>query len=325
MSDHGKQNLQGALTALAAMGIFATHDVAVKMLGSHYSAVQVVFFAALFSFPILALLVLRDPAGGSLWPRNPGWVFLRTATSVITTVAAFHAFGVLPLAQTYAILFAIPLIITLLSIPILGEKVRFRRWIAVIVGLLGVLIVLRPGHAALSTGHLSALVAAITGSLTAIIVRKVGDSERPVVLLIYPIFGNFLIMCLVLPFFYRPMPGADLGLVGIIAVLGPIASLLSIRSFQKAEAVIVAPMQYSQILWAIFYGLIFFQETPDLATLIGATIVIMSGIYIVLREARSGASANRPVLETGGRSDIVAPTRPGLRQRFRQSSLRSED
>ena len=114
------------------------------MLGSSYSAVQIVFFAALLSFPILALLVLRDPAGGSLWPRNPGWVFLRTATSVITTVAAFHAFGTLPLAQTYAILFAIPLIITLLSIPILGETVRLRRWVAVIVGLIGVLIVLRP-------------------------------------------------------------------------------------------------------------------------------------------------------------------------------------
>ena len=131
---------------------------------------------------------------------------------------------------------------------------RLRRWVAVIVGLIGVLIVLRPGSAALSSGHLSALVAAVTGSLTAIIVRKVGDTERPVVLLIYPIFGNFMIMCLVLPFVYRPMAGTDLGLVGIIAVLGPIASLLSIRSFQKAEAVIVAPMQYSQILWATMYG-----------------------------------------------------------------------
>ena len=146
--------------------------------------------------------------------------------------------------------------------------------------------------------------------------RKVGDTERPVVLLIYPVFGNFLIMCLVLPFVYRPMQGIDLGLVGVIAVLGPIASLLSIRSFQKAEAVIVAPMQYSQILWATMYGLIFFDEVPDLMTLSGAAIVILSGIYIVLREARSGASANRPVLETGSRNDIVAPTRPGCCNAF---------
>lgn len=311
--------MQGALTALLAMGIFATHDVVVKLLGASYSAVQVVFFASLLSFPLITLFILRDKTGGSLWPRHPGWVFTRTATAVITGVSAFHAFGVLPLAQTYAILFAIPLIITVLSIPILGERVRLRRWAAVIVGLIGVLIVLRPGQAPLSWGHASALLAAFAGAFTSIIVRKVGADERPVVLLLYPILGNFFAMGLALPFVYKPMPVTDLGLLGVIAVLGPIGSILSIIAYQKAEAVIVAPMQYSQILWATVYGLLFFDERPDRATLIGAGIVILSGIYIVMRETRSGASMNRPVLDSRGRNESATTPRTGLLQRILQS------
>lgn len=159
----GNHNMQGALLALAAMGIYATHDVVVKYLGGSFSAVQIVFFSSLLSFPLVTIFILQDRSGGSLWPRHPGWVALRTVSAIVTSVCAFYAFGVLPLAQTYALLFAIPLIITILSIPVLGEKVRLRRWSAVIVGLLGVLIVLRPGQAALSTGHLAALVAAVAG------------------------------------------------------------------------------------------------------------------------------------------------------------------
>jgi S-adenosylmethionine uptake transporter len=318
MPTDGGQNLKGALAALAAMGIFATHDAVVKFLGASYSPVQIVFFAALLSFPLIAVVILQDRSGGSLRPARPGWVALRTAMMIVTGLAAFHAFASLPLAQAYAILFAIPLIITILSIPILGERVRLRRWAAVIVGLIGVLIVLRPGQAPLSLGHLAALLAACTGALSAIIVRKVGNSERPVVLLIYPLLGNFFVTGALLPFVYQPMPAAHFGLMGVIAVLGLVATLLSILSYRWAEAVIAAPMQYSQILWATLYGLLFFAERPDRATLVGAAIVIGSGIYIVLRETRAGASENRPVSEARGLDETVTRPRQGLLQRLLQ-------
>ncbi len=323
MSEPGQQNMRGALTALVAMGVFATHDVVVKYLGATYSAVQIVFFAALLSFPLVTLFILQDKSGGSLRPRHPGWVATRTISAVITGVAAFYAFGVLPLAQTYAILFAIPLIVTILSIPILGEKVRLRRWAAVIVGLIGVMIVLRPGQASLSLGHLAALVAAFAGALTSIIVRKLGTGERPVVLLLSPIIGNFFAMGLALPFVYKPMPIEHIGLLGVIAVLGLIGTLLSILSYRRAEAVIVAPMQYSQIIWATIFGYALFDEGLDGTTLVGASIVIASGIYIVLRETRPGASENQPVLDTRGRSETATMPRPGLLQRILQPGSRS--
>jgi S-adenosylmethionine uptake transporter len=316
MSDPSKQNLNGALTALAAMGIFATHDVVIKVLGATYSPVQIVFFAAVLSFPLVTLFLLQDKTGGSLRPRNPLWVGVRTVGTIITGVSAFYAFGRLPLAQTYAILFAIPLIITILSIPILGEKVRLRRWAAVIVGLVGVMIVLRPGQADLSSGHLAALVAAFTGALSAISVRKVGADERPVVMLIYPMVGNFFVMGVALIFVYKPMPIEHLGLLAIIAVLGLIGSVLSILSYRMAEAVIVAPMQYSQIVWATVYSYLLFDEGLEGWTLVGAGIVILSGIYIVLRETRADTST-RPVLETRGKTETVTTLRSGLLQRLR--------
>ncbi len=314
MSQVAASNVRGAVLALAAMGIFATHDVVVKVLGADYSAFQIVFFAALLSFPIVSVILLADAREASLKPRHPWWVLLRTVCTTITGVAAFYAFSTLPLAQVYVILFSSPLLITILAIPILGETVRLRRWAAVIAGLVGVLIVMRPGQAELSFGHLAALIAAICGATASVIVRRIGQDERSVVLLLYPMVGNVVAMGAALPFVYRPMPLGDLGLLGVIAVFGLTASYLVILAYRAGEAVIVAPMQYSQILWATGYGYLLFAETPDGPTMLGAGIIIASGIYIVLREGRTGTSANRPVLQTRGRNETVTP-RASLLQR----------
>ncbi len=296
-------NVQGALFALLAFGIYATHDVVVKFLGADYHAIQIIFFAGLLSFPLVTLMLMNDGTEGHLRPVHPWWTALRTVCTVITGVSAFYAFSVLELAQTYAILFATPLLITVLAIPILGEKVGLRRGLAVGVGLAGVLIVLRPGADGLSLGHLAALTAAVCSSLASIIVRKIGSEERSVVLLLYPMVANFLVLGCALPFVYRPMPIAHLGMLGIIAAFGFVATLLVILAYRRAEAVIVAPMQYSQMIWAIFFGYLIFDETPDQWTLVGAGVIIASGIYIVLREGTAKVSENRPVLATRSRPE----------------------
>lgn len=294
---------KGAVVALASFAIFASHDVVVKILGQHYAPVQILFFSVLFGFPLVTLMMMRDRTDGNLIPRHPWWTALRTVSAVITGVTAFYAFSVLPLAQTYAILFAAPLLITLLSIPILGERVGIRRGLAVVVGLAGVMIVLRPGAAPLSLGHAAALTAAVFSSLASVIVRKIGAEERSVVLLLYPMVANFVLLGAALPFVYRPMPVEHLGLIGIIATFGFVASLLIIAAYRSAPAVMVAPMQYSQILWAALFGAIFFGETPDGMTALGASVIIGSGTYIVLREGRGKVSKNTPVLRTQSRPE----------------------
>lgn len=310
-------NARGALLALLAFGVFAAHDVVVKTLGGSYSPVQIVFFSVLFGFPWVTLMLIRDPNPGHLRPVHPWWTALRTLAAVVTGLSAFYAFSTLPLAQVYAILFAAPLIITILSIPILGESVRLRRWAAVIVGLCGVLVVLRPGATDLSLGHLAALAAAFGSATASIIVRKIGQDERSAVLMLYPLLANFALMASALPFVYRPMPIEHLGAVAALSALAFIASRLTIAAYKAAEAVIVAPMQYSQILWATLYGALFFDELPDLWTLTGASIVILSGLYILVRESGVSASRNRPVLRS--RSRFETGTMPRVGQFLRVS------
>lgn len=298
-----KSNLRGALMALAAFAIYSTHDVVVKFLGGQYSPIQLIFFSVLFGLPLVTLLLIGDRTDGNLRPRHPWWTLVRTVSSLITGVSAFYAFSVLPLAQTYSILFASPLLITLLAIPILGEKVGIRRGLAIAAGLLGVLIVLRPGGAELGLGHLAALTAAVCSSLASVIMRKIGQEERSAVLLLYPMLANFAVLGCALPFVYKPMPIEHLGMVFIISSFGFAAMLCMIVAYRAGEAVIVAPMQYSQMIWAAIYGYLIFDEKPDGMTWLGAGIIIASGIYIVLREGRSNASRNTPVLRSRSRPD----------------------
>lgn len=320
-----KENLRGALLALSAFGLFATHDVVVKFLGGFYSPVQVLFFGVLFSFPLVTMMLLRDKTDGNLIPRHPMWTLVRTVAIVITGVCAFYAFGKLPLAQAYAIFFSTPLLITVLAIPILGETVRLRRGLAVVVGLIGVLIVLRPGSATLGLAHAAALLASVTGALASVIVRKVGQDERSAVLMLYPMVANFIAMGCALPFVYQPMPLPHLGGFMTMAVLGSAGTFCIIAAYKKAEATVVAPMQFSQIVWATGFGYVLFGETVDRATVAGAAIVIASGSYILFRESRAKVSDTQPVLQTRGRSETGTIPRGSLVQRLgEEARLRGE-
>jgi S-adenosylmethionine uptake transporter len=194
----------------------------------------------------------------------------------------------------------------------LGEKVGLRRGAAVLIGLLGVLVVLRPGTVPLSMGHLAALLAAFSGALTSVIVRKIGAVERSAVLLLYPMLASVAVAGAAMPFVYLPMPLHHLGLMAVIAGMGFFASLLIIAAYRAAPAVTVAPMQYSQILWAAGYGFVFFDESVDLWTGVGAAIIIASGVFILWREQIPSVSRNSPVLSTKSRAETGLMPRIGL-------------
>jgi len=311
-----QSNLKGALFSLAAFGVYATHDALIKTLGGSYSPFQLIFFSGLLGFPLVTLMLMRDRTDGNLIPKHPYWTTVRTFSSVLNAVAGFYAFSVLPLAQCYAIIFAMPILITLLAIPMLGEKVGIHRWMAIIVGLIGVVIVLRPGQMPLTLGHLAALAAAGLGAMTSVIVRKIGHDERGVVLMLYPMVANFLFMAIALPFVYIPVPAAHFGMMFAMSGLGLLGGVLIIAAYRRAPAIIVAPMQYSQIIWAILYGYLFFNEDIDLMTGIGTSVIIAAGIYIVLREDKADVSKNRPVLENRSRFDTGIVPRVGLWMRL---------
>lgn len=316
------KNIQGAMLALVAFAVFATHDVFLKVLGASYSPFQILFFAVLFGFPLSLVMLLFDKTEANLRPRHPWWTLLRTIATMIGAVSGVYAFSTLPLSQVYAILFAIPLLVTLLAVPILGERIRLRRALAVLVGLVGVIVVLQPGTTELGLGHLAALTAAFASSLASVIIRKIGQDERSIVLLVLPQLANFVFTGSVLYFVYEPMPIEDIGSVAMVAILGVIAMSLIIAAYNKAEAVIVAPMQYSQILWATFFGYMFFNEGIDQNTILGASIIIASGCYIVWRES-GGAGEEQPVLGSSDQRPSLA-IRPRVGDIFRVLGGRSE-
>ncbi len=304
-----QSNLIGALLSLAAFGVYATHDVFIKFLGSTYSPFQLIFFSGLLGFPLVTLAMMRDRTDGNLIPKFPFWTAVRTISAVLNAILGFYAFSVLPLAQCYAIFFLMPILITLMAIPLLGEKVGVHRGLAIVAGLVGVVIVLRPFEASLSLGHLSALGAAVLGAATSVIVRKVGQGERAVVLMLYPMMANFLVMAMAMPFVYVPVPPEHFAMMAGIAALGLGGGVLIIAAYRRAPAIIVAPMQYSQIIWAIIFGHFIFGEDVDRATAIGTAVIIAAGMYIVLREDKPSVSKNRPVLETRSRFETGATPR----------------
>ncbi|MDR5654847.1 DMT family transporter [Ruixingdingia sedimenti] len=288
-------NLKGALLALLSFGIYASHDAVVKALGGTYTAFQIVFFSVVLAFPLAVLLALSEGRNIRLRPRNPGLMAIRCAAVVTSALCAFYSFTVLPLAQTYALLFTMPLFITLLAMPVLGERVGARRLAAVAVGFCGVLVVLRPGQVDLGPGHLSALASAGAAAVNSVITRRISAQESRATMLIFPMLAQFGATAVALPFVYVPVAGADLVLMGLVAAGAFLGMLAMITAFRFAEALVVAPMHYSQILWAVFYGYVFFHETPHTLTFLGAAIIIGSGLYILLREGRPSVSATRPV------------------------------
>jgi len=318
---HGAENspLRGLGFAFLAFGLFATHDAIVKALGQDYSVFQILFFAVLFAFIPMSVLVLADQTSANFRPRHPWLVIARSILSLTAMSSAFYAFVTLPLAEAYALLFATPLLITALSVPLLGETVRVQRWAAVAVGLVGVIIVLRPGVTELTPGHLAALVSALASSLASIIMRKIGSEERSAVLILYPMLSSILVMGATLPVVYVPVELPSLGLMAAVGLLSVVAQLCTISAYRFAPAAVVAPTQYSQILWATGYGVVFFAERPDNMVALGAAIIIASGIFIVWRESRPSVSDRNPVLKSANpRFDAGPSPRPkGLWQRVR--------
>jgi len=290
------QNLgRGVFLALVGFALFSGHDAVIKSLGGAYAPFQVILFATLFSFVPVSVSIVTDRAVDTFRPHHPWLILIRTICMLIAGAGGFYAFSVLPMTEVYALLFAAPLLVTVLAVPFLGETIRLRRGIAVIVGFIGVLVVLRPGTAEFTLGHFAAIGAATASAFSNIIVRKISGDERSAVMILIPMIVTIIVMGALMPFVYVPVEALDLGAFAVIGVVGVIAQSFIIAAYRAAPAVLIAPLQYSQILWAVLFGALFFSEWPDMWVGVGAGIIIASGVFIVWRESRLNVSARAPV------------------------------
>lgn len=286
--------LAGAGFALLGFALFSTHDAIIKSFGGKLAVVEIMFFSALFAFPWASIMIMLDEREENFRPRRPFLLIARTVLGLASAGFAFYAFMVLPLAEVYGFIFATPLLITLLAVPFLGEKLGLIRMSAVALGFMGVLIMLPTGEGSLGAGHLSALGCAVCGSLNAILTRKIGTSEREAVMLMLPLLLSLILLGSLLPFVYVSVGVVELYKLIAIGGLGFCGQLFIIRAYRKSAAAIVAPMQYSQLLWAIIFGALFFDERLSGSKLVGALVIVTSGLIILYRERKGGASASQP-------------------------------
>ena len=276
----------GIAMALGAFAMFSAMDTAVKLLGGRYHVVQVAYLNSLFALiAIAAIGVARGGGWNRLRPRQWRLHLLRWAASYVATLMIFWSYPRLPLADVYAILFTSPLLITALSVPILGELVGWRRWSAVLAGFLGVLVILGPGGGIVDWPALVALLGAVGYSLNILLVRKIGIAAEPVEAI--GVAGNLLTLVTTAPLLplVWAMPSApDLALVAGAGMVAGTAFLLLAAAYGTAPAAIIAPFQYSQMLHGLLIGWVLFSDRPSGRMLLGASIIVASGLYVLHRE-----------------------------------------
>lgn len=284
-----------ALLMLAAVALFALMDAGLKLLTPHYPTMQVASLRGMAALPlVLAWTLATIGARGLLrvhWPLH----LLRGALGVLMMAGFVYGLRSLPLSTAYAITFVAPLLVTALAVPLLGEHVGPRRWAAIVVGLVGVLVILRPtGAGMLTLGGLAVLGAAVCWAASAITVRLLAqrDSTQAMVFWLMAIMG---IVCGALAWpDWRPIQSAHWPTIAGIGIAGTLAQVLLTEAFRRGEASLLSPLEYTALLWGTGLDVALWGVLPDAATWIGAAIIVASGLYLVRRE-RVRAVASTPV------------------------------
>lgn len=281
----GAHRWRAALYMLAAVGLFALMDAGLKLLTAHYPPMQISAIRGGASLPFVLVWVLSTVGARSLfrvrWPLH----LLRAVLGIMMMAPFIYALRTLPLSTAYTIFFIAPLLITALSVPILGERVGPRRWTAIVVGFLGVMVVLRPtGEGVASLAGLAVLLAAFGYAVSAITVRVLArtDSSQSIVvwLLVSMAVGAGL---LALPH-WVPIRAEDLWLIAGVGVAGALGQYTITEAFRRGEASLIAPLEYSALLWGVLLDFSLWNVLPDAMTWVGAAIIVLSGLYLLRRE-----------------------------------------
>lgn len=279
----------GLVLMLAAMAVVPLMDGVAKHLSATFPVLQVVWARYIFHLLILLPVVLWRHGASALLLRNPWLQIVRGGFLLGSTLLFFTAIAVMPIADALALVFVAPLAVTALSPLVLGERVGPRRWTAVSVGFVGVLVIVRPGLGAFHPGMLLALGAGVVYAFYSLATRRLSGSAPPLVTLVYTALLGALVMSAVVPAVWTP-PGTKawlwMVLMGSLAAAG---HFLVIKSFEHAEASLLAPLGYSEIVMATVVGYLAFGDFPDFWTWVGVAIVIASGVYVSLRERRVAA------------------------------------
>ena len=279
------ENLRGIVLMLLAMAALSVMDAIMKQLVGHYSPIQVAALRGLVSLPfVIAWVYYRERTFATLFRVRWGWHLARGVLAVLMLTSFIYAISGMPLSEAYTLFFVAPLMITALSVPLLKETVDTRRWIAVLVGFGGVLIVLRPGFVEMDLLAIAVLVGATCYALNAISMRILGRTDSTAAMSFW-----FIAMvavgagALALPD-WQPVRSSDaLWLIGMGAT-GALGQLLITEAFKCAPVSVIAPFEYSTLFWGVLLDLILWGDLPGPLVFAGAAVIVGSGLYLIHRE-----------------------------------------
>lgn len=274
----------GVLMMCAGVACLSVNDAIAKALTDSYSPLQILFLRNIIALPFALLIALKMGGTGALRSYRPAAHLLRGVLWIGATLLFFTSIMHLGLAEATALIFVAPLFITAISAMFLGEYVGWRRWLAVIVGFVGVLIVIRPGGATFQAVSLLPVATAFIYALLMLGSRWVDSRESVWTLLLYLTGTGALLSGFIVPFVWTAVRADDLWLFFAIAAFGTAGMTMMTQAFRLAPAAVVAPLDYTALLWATALGWLIWSEVPDSATFLGAAIIIASGVVIVLRE-----------------------------------------
>lgn len=278
-------NVRGILSMIMAVATFSIMDVAMKRLVETYSPMQVTFLRAAASLPFLLAATGLFGRWRNLVPRRWSLHLVRGLLSVVTLWFFIYSVKVLSLADAYTIFMSAPLLITALSVPILGEHVGWRRWAAVVAGLIGVIFVLKPSDAGLITiGGLAALVSAMGYALSAITIRVLSRTDTGPA----TVFWSLLILAVIsgaasIPEWIALRWEHWYWIVGV-GLSGAVGQYFITYAFRQAAPPVVAPIEYTALMWGMLFDWLLWMTLPNARMLIGAAIIVGSGLYIIYRE-----------------------------------------
>jgi drug/metabolite transporter (DMT)-like permease len=281
---HGR----GILLRCLSVACFATMSACLKYASADgVSAIEMLFYRSLFGMPVVLIWLTLGPGIGAIRTRRPGAHLIRSLIGLTGILTYFNALILLPLADAATIGFTAPILATILSALVLREKVGIHRWGAVLLGFIGVAIVVRPGGDALShTGIMFALLSALGTAGVAITIRQIGGTEHPGAIVFWFFFVCAIVSGIGMIFYGHAHGGMTTIILIIAAIFGASAQLLMTMSLRVAPISVVAPFDYTQIIWASLLGWVVWASVPTMNTLAGAALISASGLYTALRERR---------------------------------------
>jgi drug/metabolite transporter (DMT)-like permease len=282
----GSRPLMGIGLMTLALFLLTLGDAFTKWLGQSFPVGQIVCIRGVFMLLPIAIMTARSGGMASLQVAKPTDIALRSVLFIGTTVLIATSMILLPLADAAAILFAGPLFTTAIAPWILNEFVGWRRWTAVIVGFIGVLIMLRPTPEAIQILALFPLSAALCSAFRDVVTRKISATESTNAIMLWSTLALIAVSALSAPFGWKTPALTDLGLFAASGIIVGVAHYMMIESYRAADASVVSPFKYTAILWAVALGYVIWGDKPDAFILTGSVLVIGSGLYILYRETR---------------------------------------